>query len=326
MIMQACQSSSDHTVAMAAEPHLLSLPPQNQMDIILHILSFLSDNNKAAVAKLVCKPALQEFQQYKKIYAAQCSDLPLAYLADFVEQHVDSQQQQQQLMAAVAKQGDLDRLQFLRQHGCCWDWEACAAAAGAGHLSVLQWLRSQDPPCPWNTKVCVEAAVKGQLEVLQWLRAQQPPCELNQLVCFYAALDSQLKVLQWLHAQDVPRGWFDMVCVAAARNGNLEMLRWARSQNPPLVCNVFTCIQAANDGQLKVLQWLLAQDPPLVRWNEIVFIMQGAAAQGHLNILQWAASHQPPLPMDRALCLQSARAAGRTAVVEWLEALPADVA
>ena len=26
----------------------------------------------------------------------------------------------------------------------------CGYCCGGGHLSTLQWLRSQEPPCPWN--------------------------------------------------------------------------------------------------------------------------------------------------------------------------------
>ena len=32
---------------------------------------------------------------------------------------------------------------------------ACEYAARFGHLHVLQWLRSQNPPCPWNQQSCL---------------------------------------------------------------------------------------------------------------------------------------------------------------------------
>lgn len=32
-----------------------------------------------------------------------------------------------------------------------------------GHLQVLQWARSQDPPCPWKEWTCTEAAAHGHL-------------------------------------------------------------------------------------------------------------------------------------------------------------------
>jgi hypothetical protein len=32
-----------------------------------------------------------------------------------------------------------------------------------GHLAVLQWARSQDPPCDWNIDVCSSAAENDSL-------------------------------------------------------------------------------------------------------------------------------------------------------------------
>ena len=51
----------------------------------------------------------------------------------------------------------------------------CLSASGNGHLEILQWLRSQDPPCPWTEVFCLIAAQNGHLEILQWIRAQDPP-------------------------------------------------------------------------------------------------------------------------------------------------------
>ena len=50
-------------------------------------------------------------------------------------------------------------------------------AAENGHLDVLLWARSQDPPCDSNARVCCHAAENGHLDVLQWARSQDPPCD-----------------------------------------------------------------------------------------------------------------------------------------------------
>jgi len=49
---------------------------------------------------------------------------------------------------------------------CEWHSEACAYAAGGGHLAVLQWAREHD--CPWASTTCEEAAAGGHVAVLQW--------------------------------------------------------------------------------------------------------------------------------------------------------------
>jgi hypothetical protein len=59
--------------------------------------------------------------------------------------------------AAAAQNGQLEVLQWAREHGCAWsedledledpDMDCCALAAYGGHLEVLQWLRAHG--CPW---------------------------------------------------------------------------------------------------------------------------------------------------------------------------------
>ena len=56
-------------------------------------------------------------------------------------------------------------------------------AAEGGHLEVLKWLRSQDPPCPWDGRTCAEAAQGGHLEVLKWARSEDPPCPWSRCKC-----------------------------------------------------------------------------------------------------------------------------------------------
>ena len=71
--------------------------------------------------------------------------------------------------------------------------EAGYAAAG-GHLGVLQWARTQDPPCPLDERTCTRAAAGGHLGVLQWLRAQDPPCPWDAGTCVGAASHGHLGV------------------------------------------------------------------------------------------------------------------------------------
>jgi len=42
-------------------------------------------------------------------------------------------------------------------------------AAKGGHLHVLQWAHSQDPPCPWDEETCWKAAKGGHLNCLQYV-------------------------------------------------------------------------------------------------------------------------------------------------------------
>jgi hypothetical protein len=59
------------------------------------------------------------------------------------------------------------------------DARASAAAAAAGALETLEWLRAQTPPCPWNERACEAAASHGQLETLRWMLTQPQPCPFD---------------------------------------------------------------------------------------------------------------------------------------------------
>jgi len=106
----------------------------------------------------------------------------------------------------IASVGWLSILKWLRQQNPLypWDWRVCASAAKGEHIDVLKWLRSQSPPCPWNVWTCIEAASEGHLDVLKWLRKQSPPCPWNMWTCAYAAKEGHLEVLKWLRKQDPP--------------------------------------------------------------------------------------------------------------------------
>jgi hypothetical protein len=82
---------------------------------------------------------------------------------------------------------------------CPWNEWTCEAAAAAGHIHVLEFLRQQDPPCPWSQWTTLAAAAKGQLAALQWLRARG--CPWDRAEC-EAAGQAHSDVMRWLQRQD----------------------------------------------------------------------------------------------------------------------------
>ena len=76
--------------------------------------------------------------------------------------------------------------------------------ASFGWLSVLEWLRVQDPPCLWNERVCRKAAEGGHLEVLKWLRKQDPPCPWDYWTYNNAVEGGYLQMQQWLKDNGCP--------------------------------------------------------------------------------------------------------------------------
>ncbi len=103
----------------------------------------------------------------------------------------------------------------------------CSLAAGNGHLDLLQWLRSQNPPCPWDNYTCSGAASIGHLNVLAWLRSQDPPCPWDENACYVAAKNGHLHVLQWLRSKNPPCPWDeDAVRNIAGLSGHSNIIQW----------------------------------------------------------------------------------------------------
>ena len=49
----------------------------------------------------------------------------------------------------------------------------CAAAAGGGHIVILEWLREKG--AKWDPRSCAEAAMRGHLDCLRWLIENECP-------------------------------------------------------------------------------------------------------------------------------------------------------
>jgi hypothetical protein len=144
--------------------------------------------------------------------------------------------QKKQLMAAAAKGGCLQTLQWARGQGCPWDVSVSRAAAEKGHPAVLQWLWQRG--CPWGKSTGI-AARGGHLKVLQW--ALQSDCPDTTYVCNLAAASGKLELLQC--ARSYGCSWNSPTCAAAAGTGNLPMLQWAREKGCPWGAG--TCREAA---------------------------------------------------------------------------------
>ena len=72
----------------------------------------------------------------------------------------------------------------------------CPAAAAAGKLEVLVWLRSQD--VPWGEETCLAAAKAGHRFVLEW--AVNNGCPWSRARCKEGTADPA--TLAWLDAYD----------------------------------------------------------------------------------------------------------------------------
>jgi len=128
---------------------------------------------------------------------------------------------------AAAGGGHLDLLQKLRCRGFVWDVSTCTAAARGGHLPVLQYARAER--CPWRDSVLAEAAGTADVKMLEWMCANG--CHKDPEACTVAGSTGRLDNLQFLRSVDVK--WSSVVCHRAALNNHLRVLQWAYANGCP---------------------------------------------------------------------------------------------
>ncbi|GIL58415.1 hypothetical protein Vafri_13547 [Volvox africanus] len=102
---------------------------------------------------------------------------------------------------------------------CCPVLELMAAAAAAGHIHVVQWLRRRR--CPWGTAMAA-AAEAGHLEVCQWLLSNG--CDMGHALVA-AAHGGHRNVCNWL-LQEAACSWEQAAARAAAAAGHMDLMDW----------------------------------------------------------------------------------------------------
>ncbi len=175
---------------------------------------------------------------------------------------------------------------------CPWNATVMAAAMTPSPRShaMMQWMRQQQPPCPWDKNCTAQAARWGNWEAIQWMRAQNPPCPWDAQCCREFASIGDLPALQRLRSQKPACTWDKSCTRAAAERGHLQVLQWLRHQDPPCPWDAETSQTAAIRGDVKMLKWIRSQGGPLT--GELYVI---AVRNQHINVVQWL--HQEKIPM-----------------------------
>ena len=195
------------------------------------------------------------------------------------------------LLMTASQLGDKPMLEWLRGLAIPWSERVTEAAAGTD-LSILQWLRAQEPPCPWDAGRCMTAAAShGKLDVLMWMRSQDPPGPWSDECTEIAAQLATPEIMQWLHDNGCSFG--PGTARSASLREDASMLKWLHSVGCPLdsdcLCN------AASSGNLPALQWLCDQGCQLT--GDLYL----EAVQGdHHHVLRFLHRMKVPRPGDGA--------------------------
>ncbi len=153
--------------------------------------------------------------------------------------------------AAAAGAGHLHTLRYLRQEteGTC-SWIATESCASAGHLECLKYLHSID--ARWDLCVANSTAAAGQLACLAYL--VENGCRVDASTCAEAALNGHVECLRYLRSRGCP--WDINTTWDAALNGHLWCLSFAVEEGCPINDYVFAdTIEGCHVDCVEYLLW-----------------------------------------------------------------------
>jgi Ankyrin repeats (many copies) len=133
-----------------------------------------------------------------------------------------------------------------------------------GHLDILRWMASLDPPILPDKDDLYMAAEGGYLDIFRWAASLDPPILPYGNMADIAADQGHLDILRWMYELDTPVRMVYNDLDKVAENGHLNVLQWLNSLDPPIPMEPYVANIAAEYGHSNILQWLKKLDPPIV--------------------------------------------------------------
>jgi hypothetical protein len=188
----------------------------------------------------------------------------------------------------AVRSDNIEVLEWLVSQGCELNNKSYHWPASSGQLDMLVWLHRRDAPSFYKVqKSLMESAIyNGHMHIIKWLRSLDPPCEWNKSFIQFAVTDRRLKILIWLRSQDPPCPWDECELYQyASSTGDVMLMKCLRDLNPSYPWDDSLCAIAAEYGQLRMLRWLRCQDPPCpINLNDCIEL---AAEQKHVEVVDW---------------------------------------
>jgi hypothetical protein len=127
--------------------------------------------------------------------------------------------------------GNLEMVKYCVENQCPMDADACAKAAGGGHLECLKYLH-EEAGAAWTSRTAGWASLDGQLHILEYLVDQEYD-EYNELSCRMAATEGHLDCLKYLH-ETAKAPWDGDTVRYAHENNHPECLQYLLDNECPL--------------------------------------------------------------------------------------------
>ena len=136
---------------------------------------------------------------------------------------------------------------------------ACAFAAGNGHLEVLKYLR-EEVKAPWDWRTAAWAAHNGHLHILEYL-VERKYDKYDERACWYAAEKGHLDCLKYLH-ETAKAPWNYWAVRVARENKHTECVQYLLDNDCPLPSG-----WSYEDGELYSSE---EEEGDYVDWEEVM--------------------------------------------------------
>lgn len=208
----------------------------------------------------------------------------------------------------AARQGNLYLLKWLvNEKKELLTPQTADLAAENGHISVLEWLKTQDIIC---TDLTVNAAIeKGQTETVYWIDEN-----FSRILSYTKGMElackhGNLEIVKWLHNKKVEAT--SRAMDLAAGNGHLDIVKFLHI-NTKTPCTYKAVEAAAKNGDLKMIKWLYKNRKETVSKDDLYY----AAYHGHLQTVKWLHYNNPYA--DTWKGISGAEWEGYTEIATWL--------
>ena len=189
---------------------------------------------------------------------------------------------------AAAEQGNLEMVKYCVANKCPMYEDACAYAAGNGHLEVLKYLR-EEVKATWDSRTASWAAENGHLHILEYLVERKYDKYLEG-ACMFAAMRGHLDCLKYLH-ETAKAPWDWDTATSAAKTGHLHILQYLVERKYDEY-DAQACEFAAENGHLDCLKYL--RETAKAPWDEDA--VEVAYMNNHPECLQYLLDNNCPLP------------------------------
>jgi hypothetical protein len=192
----------------------------------------------------------------------------------------------------AACSGSVDMLVWLADLACTFTQHASEGAARAGHVHVVEWLRTHEHP--WDgSALCDIAATTGNVQMLQYLKEH---AAFSSDTLAAAAGAGQVHVCEFLLSERCPSN--HRACASAAAFGHCSTLRWLREHGYPWISGPMYRL-AALSGRVDVLAYVLESEPLSCAYPgaaQLTQLLNAVGAFHHLAAAKWLRQHGAEWP------------------------------